>query len=232
VNSWEQRARRARFLADSFRTARDILRFYEGVANWQGSVAPRLSSFRDVATVMPSLLEYVSQAAPPALAQAARQFDMREADVLLGNYWQARASLSMADFFVRAALQPYAANLPDGLDCPWCTEPPQVGCLHPQGDGLAFELVCPLCLRRKPFPRTRCPGCNDTSESSIATFTTPDFPHIRLFVCEACKQYLLIVDLERDPAAIPEVDELAGLPLDLWAVEQGYHKRQPNLAGV
>jgi formate dehydrogenase maturation protein FdhE len=40
------------------------------------------------------------------------------------------------------------------------------------------------------------------------------------------------VDAKRDPAAIPEVDELAALPLDLWAAEQGYRKLQSNLAGV
>jgi len=55
---------------------------------------------------------------------------------------------------------------------------------------------------------------------------------MRLLACESCKGYLLIVDLDRDVAAIPEVDELAALPLDLWAVQNGYHKLQPNLAGV
>ena len=42
----------------------------------------------------------------------------------------------------------------------------------------------------------------------------------------------MIVDLSSDPAAIPEVDELAGLPLDLWAIQEGFHKLQPNLAGI
>ena len=41
-----------------------------------------------------------------------------------------------------------------------------------------------------------------------------------------------MVDMARDPLAVPEVDELAGLPLDIWATEQGYHKLQPNLAGI
>jgi len=50
--------------------------------------------------------------------------------------------------------------------------------------------------------------------------------------CDSCMAYLLIVDLSRDAMAIPEVDELTGLPLDLWAIGRGYHKLQPNLAGV
>jgi formate dehydrogenase maturation protein FdhE len=40
------------------------------------------------------------------------------------------------------------------------------------------------------------------------------------------------MDLSLDLSAIPEVDELAGLPLDLWAQEQGYRKVQPNLTGI
>lgn len=232
MSPWERRARRAQFLADAFPGAREILTFYAGLAEWQNRVAPRLSTFNEVLAVIPTLLDYVSGAAPPILAQAAREFDVAEAEALLRSTWEGPVNSSITEFFARAALQPYAASLPEGLDCPWCTGPPQAGCLRPQGDGLAFELVCALCLRRKTFPRTRCPGCNEASESMVASFTAAEFPHMRLLACESCKSYLLVVDLEKDPAAIPEVDELAGLPLDLWAVEHGYHKLQPNLAGV
>ena len=232
MNAWQQRARRARFLADSFATAREILTFYAGLAEWQGGVAPALLSFRDVPSVIPSLLDYTRRSGPAALAEAARDFDISQSDRLLREYWETTATLSMTDFFARSALQPYAANLPDGLDCRWCAQPPQAGCLKPQGDGLAFELVCSLCLRRRSFPRSRCPGCDTSSESAIASFSATEFPHMRLLACDTCKGYLLIVDLDRDVSAIPEVDELAALPLDLWAVQNGYHKLQPNLAGV
>jgi formate dehydrogenase maturation protein FdhE len=232
VNPWQQRALRARFLADGFAASREILTFYAGLAEWQGSVAPALSSFKKVPNVIPSLLDYVRRSGPPALARVARDFDVAAFDKLLRDYWEVQASLSMADFFVRAALQPYAANLPEGLECPWCSQPPQAGCLKRQGDGLAFELVCALCLRHRSFPRTQCPGCNASSESTIANFSATEYPHMRLLACDTCKGYLLVVDLERDLAAIPEVDELAALPLDIWAVQNGYHKLQPNLAGV
>lgn len=232
MNPWQQRALRARFLADGFAATREILTFYSGLAEWQGTVAPKLSSFSRIAPVIPSLLSYVEASAPSALAGAARNFDLSAVERMLRDYWDVRISDSMTDFFMRAALQPYAASLPDNLDCPWCAQAPQLGCLRPQADGLAFELVCALCLRHRPFPRTRCPGCNSSSESAIASFTAKEFPHMRLLACENCKGYILIVDLERDTAAIPEVDELAALPLDLWAVENGYHKLQPNIAGV
>ena len=232
MNPWQQRARRAHFLADSFGPAREILTFYAGLAEWQGSVAPQLSSFGRVASIIPSLLDHVARSAPAGLAQAARDFELSNSEKLLRDYWDVRVQHSMTDFFTRVALQPYAAGLPDGLDCPWCVQTPQVGSLRPQADGLAFELTCPLCLRRRPFPRSRCPGCDSSSETTIANFSAREFPHLRLLACENCKGYLLVVDLERDIAAIPEVDELAALPLALWAFQNGYHKLQPNLAGV
>jgi formate dehydrogenase maturation protein FdhE len=235
MNIWEQcemRALRARFLARSFPVSREILTFYAGVAEWQRDVAPQISAFNKLPALLPSLLDLVSRTAPAPLAQAAREFDLAETESWLRLYWDFPGDVSPHEFLARAVLQPYAATLPEGLDCPWCAHAPQAGCLRPQGDGLAFELVCPLCLRRRSFPRTRCAGCNEVSESNLATFATDNLPHLRLLACETCKAYLVIVDLAKDVAAIPEVDEMAALPLDLWAVEQGYHKLQPNLAGV
>ncbi len=59
----------------------------------------------------------------------------------------------------------------------------------------------------------------------------PLFPHLRIESCERCKRYLIDVDLGRDARAVPEVDELAALPLDLYAAERGLSKITPNLMG-
>ena len=40
------------------------------------------------------------------------------------------------------------------------------------------------------------------------------------------------VDLTLDARAVPEVDELRSLSLDLWAVERGYVRLEPGLAGL
>jgi formate dehydrogenase maturation protein FdhE len=40
---------------------------------------------------------------------------------------------------------------------------------------------------------------------------------------------MLAVDLSVDAHAVPLVDELAALPLHLWAGEQGYGRMQRNL---
>lgn len=227
---FSKRAIRARLLAERYPASREILIFCAGLAEWQNQIAsPDLHGLR---RFFPSLLELVMRTAPGTLAETARSLGPSDFDRLISDYWDSPGNFSPLQFFARALLQPYAANLPAGLDCPWCRQPPQAGCLFPQGDGLAFEIVCSLCLRRRVFPRTRCPGCNESSEANLSNFTTPDFPHLRLQACDSCNGYLQVVDLSRDPAAIPEVDELAGLPLDLWARDRGYHKLQPNLAGI
>ena len=51
-------------------------------------------------------------------------------------------------------------------------------------------------------------------------------------VCQSCKTYIKTVDLTVDGRAVPIVEEIAMLPLDLWAVEQGYNKIQLNLVGM
>jgi FdhE protein len=50
--------------------------------------------------------------------------------------------------------------------------------------------------------------------------------------CESCRRYLHLVRLDVEPEAIPEVDEMAALSLDVWARERGYEKIFPNLVGI
>lgn len=229
---WDQRAARARLLAGRYAASREILIFYAGLAEWQGQNAGKVKTYECLDEVMPSLLDLVARTGPAALRDAARVLERGQWSKLLEEYWEQRAPAAPLDFFARAVLQPYASAFPGGRECPWCRCPPQVGSLRPQGEGLALDLVCALCLRRRPFPRTRCPGCNESAEAKLPNFSAPEFVQLRLQACDTCRAYLPIVDLSRDPSAIPEVDELAGLPLDLWAAEQGYHKLQPNLAGI
>ena len=97
---------------------------------------------------------------------------------------------------------------------------------------MALTLLCSLCLREWPFPRLHCPACSESDHRKIHFYSSPEFAHLQTQVCESCQAYLHLVDLAKEPQAIPDVDELAALPLDLWALEQGYCKVQPNLAGI
>ena len=116
--------------------------------------------------------------------------------------------------------------------CPLCGGKPIVGVLRPEGDGARKSLICMLCAHEWPSRRIYCPSCGEDREPHMAFYSTPEIPHVRVDVCDTCQTYLKSVDLTKTGLAVPVVDELATLPLDLWAREQGYRKLQVNIVGI
>jgi FdhE protein len=77
-----------------------------------------------------------------------------------------------------------------------------------------------------------CPNCGQENKDQLPIFTAPDFEHVRVEACDSCNTYIKSVDLTRDGHAVPVVDELATVALNLWADEHGYTKFEPNLLGL
>ena len=119
-----------------------------------------------------------------------------------------------------------------GDACPWCRRKPQTAMLRPEGYGARRSLVCPICSAERPFPRVECPACGEREFDKLPVYTAPEFEHIRVDACESCRTYLKTIDFTKNGLADPVADELAAIPLDLWAAEQGYTKLQPNLLGL
>lgn len=142
--------------------------------------------------------------------------------------------------------------------CPVCGGPPQLSYFAPAGEDLATgprRLLCARCSSSWGHARMTCPGCGEDSSSRLPIFSEEGtasgergsvvrglpapsrdhpratFPHLRIAACTSCHRYLIDVDLALDPAAVPEVDELAALPLDLYARERRFTKIIPNLMG-
>ncbi|MHB8588509.1 MAG: formate dehydrogenase accessory protein FdhE [Candidatus Dormibacteraceae bacterium] len=120
-------------------------------------------------------------------------------------------------------------------------------------------LLCARCDSTWGYARLTCPGCGEESSSLLPIFSEEGttsgergsvvrglrgrleryddaerkaiFPHIRIEACDTCRHYLLNIDLAADPTAVPVVDELSALPLDLYARERGFSKITPNLMG-
>jgi FdhE protein len=141
--------------------------------------------------------------------------------------------------------------------CPRCGGPPQLSFRGAADDRLVTgrrHLVCARCGQSWRYSAGSCPSCAETSgsrrtvyaerrndpivgrggdghESADAQADEPVFPHVRVDACASCDRYLIEIDLGRDARAVPEVDELAALPLDLYAVEHGLSKITPNLMG-
>jgi hypothetical protein len=139
-------------------------------------------------------------------------------------------------------LQPYAEYLADRRmpmnfdgtpsSCPLCGGKPIVGVLRAAGDGASKSLICMLCGHEWAFRRIYCPACGEQREPQIAYYSALEIAHVRVDVCDTCHTYLKSIDLTKTGLAVPVVDELATIPLDLWAREHGYAKLQSNLLGT
>jgi formate dehydrogenase maturation protein FdhE len=105
-------------------------------------------------------------------------------------------------------------------------------------------LSCARCSGAWPYASNSCACCGETGGAQRTVFTerrdkpaigradnSAMFPHVRIEACDRCSRYLIDVDMGVDPRAVPEVDELAALPLDLFATERGLEKITPNLMG-
>jgi formate dehydrogenase maturation protein FdhE len=114
------------------------------------------------------------------------------------------------------------------------------------------SLLCSRCGNDWKCSRSTCPGCGERKEDRLWVYAEelsgpvsgpgangnggapaqpPVFPHLRVVGCSRCSRYLIEVDMARDARAVPEVDELVALPLDLYATDQGLAKLTPNLMG-
>ena len=148
-------------------------------------------------------------------------------------------SKPFADFFARVMLQPYAefvagAMLPPAplmtvCRCPRCNALPLLGVLRLEGDGGKRSLMCSFCLLEWEFRRILCAKCGEEQEQKLPVYVAEQFPHIRVECCDTCKHFLRTVDLTKDGNAVPLVDDLAAIPLSLWAEEHGYRRIQGNL---
>jgi formate dehydrogenase maturation protein FdhE len=168
----------------------------------------------------------------------------------------ARASLYAPLVALDAEAGAACADHPSPRDdkrCPCCGGAPQLSFRTDTEDRLVSgrrQLLCARCGQSWSYSSSFCPSCGETSGSRRTVYAerrdgpivgrdgdgpeatdAPVFPHLRVNACTSCERYLIDVDLGRDIRAVPEVDELAALPLDLYAAEHDLYKITPNLMG-
>lgn len=258
---WQQRIRRAEQLAAQHPFAAEMLRFYIHIACFQESLYQRLEQASDKKSSVspseslkspellrsfPAFLSLVEEKAPAQFSKVAQRLRNSPSSVwseLLNHSWTAATEPEVPEEFLALAfLQPYAEFIRSraGLQlegytyslCPFCNRKPGLGVLRPLGDGARRNLVCGFCLCEWEFRRIVCAGCGQEDQAKLPVYTAEQFPHIRVECCDACQSYIKSVDLAKNGLADPLVDELASVPLDLWAQEHGYAKLRPNLLGM
>jgi FdhE protein len=205
-------------------------------------------------------LALVAEIAPSPLAKAAAELagstgingsDGTSWEELLTEFWRADpetgSTLPAAEALLAwTFLQGYAEYLADHTEqpavealggstpylCPACSGRPLVGVLRPLGDGGKRSLICSLCATEWEFRRIVCPACGEESVDKLPVFVAEEVPHVRVEACDTCHCFIKTIDLTKDGRAVPVVDELAAIPLSLWAAERQYTKLAPNLLGL
>jgi FdhE protein len=249
TSSHDARIARAAQLADNHPSAAPLLKFYAELARFQKPVFTELQSksetdLRALVCYFPALIELIARTGTHLLANfATENLGGTDAQLeLLSAAWEGGEALDpAARFYARVLLQPYAEYLASrgdinasgaGPTCPFCNARPVAGVLRGEGDGGKRWLLCSLCSTEWQYRRVLCPGCGEENKDKLPIYTAAEFPAARVDACDTCQTYLKSIDLTKDGHAIPIVDEIATVALNIWAEEHDYVKLETNLLGM
>ena len=260
--AFEAHALRAELLAQDHASVREPLLFAAGLYRAQSRIGVRLATGhaarpltgaleRDVDVLLEALpaLWDLAASGPAPLAELEKVRSAEPSAVArtrLLTLWSGEAS---DDWLTRCALRPYLAALsviglkpdrprPSGEDqgglCPFCAGAPSVGSRRtlPETDGATRFLHCALCGGEWKVNRIHCPWCGEEDPQKLPTFEAEQLPGARIEACETCQRYVKSIDRSTDMRRVPEIDDLATVALDFWAVEQGLTRGEPGLLGV
>jgi formate dehydrogenase maturation protein FdhE len=222
-------------------------------SNWNAQASLTTRDSLDLTSLLPQFrgfLAMVEANAPAALSKSAHELSLLPTSSwiqVLQTYWKCAginddALGLLKRFLPQAFLQPHAELLgaqmpkPPALItvrvCPLCGSKPLLGVLRQEGDGGKRYLMCSFCLQEWEFRRIHCASCGEEDEKKLPVYVAEQFPHIRVEACDTCKIYTRTIDLTKDGNAAPLVDDLAAIPLTLWAEQQGFRRLQRNLLGT
>jgi FdhE protein len=214
---------------------------------------PHVHSLRDgidrewILGNVPDTLAWLERTAPSSLAGAAAELRGVDAlrwhepldEVLTDSIASATALAATRQLVIEALLQPMAEQLAetavpthggaDATRCTFCGTRPVVGALCEDGQGAKRTLTCALCARTWTYLRLVCPACGERTFEALPVYTAEQFPNARIEACDTCRTYLKTIDLTKDGLAVPLVDDIASVALDLWARDKGYVRLRANV---
>ncbi len=249
MTTYDARIARAAQLAAKHPSAAPLLNFYAELARFQKPVFAELKSksetdLRALVCHFSELIKLISRSGTELLANFAAE-NLHSADSqleLLSAVWEGGEAVDpAARFYARVLLQPFAEYLASRGDiqtsgaaptCPFCNARPVAGVLRGEGDGGKRWLLCSLCATEWQYRRVLCPGCGEENKDKLPIYTAAEFPAVRVDACDTCQTYLKSIDLTKDGHAIPAVDEIATVALNIWAEEHDYVKLETNLLGM
>ncbi len=257
ANPWPLRRERAAELADRLPHAVEMLRLYQALTGVQQAAyqearaaTPPSHEVADFAAtrVLPNVVDATVSSGPAQLRDGVIGVFCSADLVNLMQRWLDQEPLTHFEaYLARASASPLLEALSpspargggqgggSSLHCPSCGGLPQLSYFAVSGEALVSGpryLVCSRCATNWIFSRMTCAGCGESTGTKLPIFQEHErFPHARVDGCQTCGKYLLTFDLRRDTRAVPVVDEIAALPLDLYARDHGLTKITPNLMG-
>ena len=104
--------------------------------------------------------------------------------------------------------------------CPLCGSQPDMAYFEKTGKR---HLHCGLCGEEWPFPRIRCPFCDNEDQETLGYFEVEEEEGFRVYFCRKCHRYLKTIDKKAFEEVAPlEIENLATIHLDLLAQENGF----------
>ena len=198
------------------------------------------------------LLRFAAEEGPPALVADAERRQHEEASPARSRLleWWSGDGDGGEDYLSRALRRPDVEVLarlrvaPDRRHhpghCPFCGGGPWIAVRREDagagdggsvGTGARRLLGCSLCGGEWPLGRILCPACDEGDPAKLPSFQSERYPAARIEACETCGRYVKSIDLTVDGRAIPEVDDVLSLSMDLWAAGEGFTRLEPGLAG-
>jgi FdhE protein len=253
ANPWPLRRERAAELAERYPHAAEMLRLYQVVTVVQEKALQAGESI-DLAeyaasNILPGIVDVTVEVGPRALRDGVINVFCTADLVKLVQRWLDQQPLDPFEtYLARASASPILETLAispspargggqggGAEQCPNCGGLPQLAYFAVSGEALVSGpryLVCSRCANNWVFTRMTCAGCGESTGTRLPIYQEQErFPHVRVDGCQTCRKYLLTFDLRRETRAVPVVDEIAALPLDLFARDQGLTKITPNLMG-
>ncbi len=171
-----------------------------------------------------------------------KSFSKEETLSNLNYFLEGQMADDVLRFIFMAWLQPILYMIADRIEfnkeqwlknfCPVCGFRPSVSFITDaeEGEGARF-LRCSLCLTDWLYVRTMCVNCGNSEDDKLEYFVDQDQNYIHIQTCKLCGHYIKIVDMRKDGFAVPDLEDIASVSLDLWAQEKGYVKFERNLLG-
>lgn len=210
-----------------------------GVQGWQRDPTWR-DVLRDIlSTVRATALPSEAGVAIDRLGEYDRGWEAQADLVLAGDFSRPEIDIAAAPF-IAAALQVYWTRIAGALEvatfgraekaalCPVCGSPPVASVVRIGGaeQGLRYA-VCSLCAAEWNVVRVKCIHCESTKGISYYGIEGGDGA-VKAEACEACKTYLKIMYMNKQPQLEATADDVASLALDVLMGEEGYARTGVN----